>query len=888
MLAAIISFGAAACTDSEESTTVAESFSVSLERTGSSDATFTVTSSGMSKFAYVVYNGSKSENSAPSAQVVFATAQTQTPITTQSTTCTINGFSPLSTYTIYFAAQNSNATNFYKDVIAIEITTQDVVEEVTISNIDYASFDVNIKFPESVLDGNVLKWGVADHAIYNNGQPDSEKINLHDRTYHNHITDDTTIHCDNDSRWINYEEDIYYYEPIVPGQTTYFIIGEFEYVEADAVKVDDHGNKIDLTWGFHEAGYYNPLMDVFGYIEWLNENSGGGIGWGISPLSVETVTEQSAFWSGFYRCLKFTTKAPEKLEGDFTVDESNLKPNGGILTITPTDNISLYLCAMLDPSANELLMQTVDNSNPETIQAYLTSFHAYANFGVTTYDKAEMINVLTMINNPDYTADYTLYMIGFGRDKDGLADVTQQVMKTMTINLPDPTQPAPTIEVTAIDAPADWTPKFEYELWFNVKSPSKSAYEVRYAMNDTRSWGGSTPESIIPYYGEYFTAEEVELINSDEGFDVMFSVNPDTEYALAVIAYNDEGTASKAGYAVTMSGPEIFGEKVESPLFEELKGEWLLTCDATCQRYDYNTVSWISYEDTIETTLTIGDMTFPTSLSSEYVEAFAKSKNNTMTEQELNAELQVIQEYNTKFNSNIRKRNHILCQGFDVYPVIDYLGYSNTVYLSPADFFINAALDRYIYTSPQNLYLDSGPNWFMEVHSDGSVTVPFNTTKLMPMSGQKGFYMIGFNTLSSANNMTSLPYIGNGETGHFPVEISEDKNTITIKPLEIDGEKFFPQCATFNGVNFGTQSMIHSDIVLKRIDRPATSTLMRCDDKVQHKSFELATPASTKVNSVRAHSVTEFPKSPIQLKELKIMSGSDVKSNIEMFKANRF
>ncbi len=863
MLMGIIGLGALSCTDDGGTTNpTAESFSVSLVRTGSSDATFDVTSKGMSKYAYVVYNGSQSENSAPTAQVIFATAQTQQSITDGTTKCTINGFTPVTTYTVYFAAQDLEGIKFYDEVIAIELTTTDVVEEVTISNIDYSSFDINIKFPESVLEGNILKWGVADHAVYNNGLPDSEKINLHDGVYHNHITEDMTIHCDEEHRWISEAEDIYYFEPIVPGQTTYVIVGEFEYVEADAVKIDEDGNEIDLTWGFHEAGYYNPLMDVYGYIEWKNENGGSSGGWGISPLSVEAFTEQSAFWSGFYRCLKFTTKAPEKLEGDFTVDESNLKPNGGILTITPTDNISLYLCAMLDPSANELLMQTVDNSNPETIQAYLTSYHAYANFGVTTYDKAEMINVLTMINNPDYTADYTLYMIGFGRDKDGLADVTQQVMKTMTINLPDPTQPAPTIEVTAIDAPADWTPKFEYELWFNVKSPSKSAYEVRYAMNDTRSWGGSTPESIIPYYGEYFTAEEVELINSDEGFDVMFSVNPDTEYGLGVIAYNDEGTASKSGFAVATSGPENFGELVESPLFEELKGRWLLSCEATCQVYDYNTVSWVSYETTISTKLTIGDMTFPTSLESQYVEAFASSKYNTMNAEELEAELQAIQEYNTKFNSNIRKRNHILCQGFDVYPVIDYLGYSNTVYLSPADFFLNASLDRYKYSSPQNLYLDSGPNWFMEVHADGSVTVPFNTTKLMPMSGSKGFYMIGFNTLAEESNMTSLPYIGQYETGHFPVEISEDKNTITIKPLNHNGDDFYPQCATFNGVSFGTQSMIHSDIVLTRITENTTSksAVVNLSETAMSKGFSLSTPASTKVNDVKPHAITEFAR----------------------------
>ena len=125
--------------------------------------------------------------------------------------------------------------------------------------------------------------------------------------------------------------------------------------------------------------------------------------------------------------------------------------------------------------------------------------------------------------------------------------------------------------------------------------------------------------------------------------------------------------------------------------------------------------------------------------------------------------------------------SRILCSGF-----VDF-DYHKTVgrndWKSPYDLFV--ARDYTSVDVAQIIY-DFGPKWFMEIQEDGSVIVPFSSYYLPPMHNWPGYpFYVG--AYSSANAF----YDANETYPGFPVEISEDGNTIVIKPMVIEGVTYY-------------------------------------------------------------------------------------------------
>lgn len=117
---------------------------------------------------------------------------------------------------------------------------------------------------------------------------------------------------------------------------------------------------------------------------------------------------------------------------------------------------------------------------------------------------------------------------------------------------------------------------------------------------------------------------------------------------------------------------------------------------------------------------------------------------------------------------------------------------------------------------------------------------------------------------------------GDGWTPSFPVEVSEDRNTITIKPLVYGGKEFFPNMV---GIDYSMNQTILENFVVSEIvmtrgwNEPAASRAM----------------SSSSVNGKSIQPKGEFPKSvckPMtELKaapELKTIEGKIV--TVEEFK----
>lgn len=77
---------------------------------------------------------------------------------------------------------------------------------------------------------------------------------------------------------------------------------------------------------------------------------------------------------------------------------------------------------------------------------------------------------------------------------------------------------------------------------------------------------------------------------------------------------------------------------------------------------------------------------------------------------------------------------------------------------------------------------DYGPKWFLEIASDGTVSVPADDETLFHYLKNYKNYLIG---MSGEGN-----YYLFGK--RFEVEISEDLQTLTVKGYEADGAIYYP------------------------------------------------------------------------------------------------
>ena len=78
-------------------------------------------------------------------------------------------------------------------------------------------------------------------------------------------------------------------------------------------------------------------------------------------------------------------------------------------------------------------------------------------------------------------------------------------------------------------------------------------------------------------------------------------------------------------------------------------------------------------------------------------------------------------------------------------------------------------------------------------------------------------HLIAFDPINSIPVSYMGDADGNAVNGHFPVEISEDGNTITVKPLVHSGISYYPNAAIYYGDSQYSMSVkVISEIVLTR------------------------------------------------------------------------
>ena len=764
---------------------VEATLSAELNNATATTAEITLTTKGISEAAYLV---AAKEDTAPDAAVVFAMGTREIACTDGENTVTVRNLDPLTDYVIYLAGI-TNTEEYCKDIAAVEVSTSDFEEELAIYNVDYDSFNVRMKVPDNLAaSGNVIKWGLCDLATYkmNASYCDAERLNLSDEYYKNYVSEDTTFSFNNDNMDVRDEQGnpvldesgtpLYYYDPIVPGGKYVLMFGEFAWGEH--------------SWGFGE-GYYSPLCDVekFYMDQWTNPD-----------------VKEADYWTGYYQNIQTETKAPETLEASLNITTA-LRPNGGIISFTPDEEIKIYCYVILDDALyNQVLTMVLDN-DPDNMQWYLTTLNAMYTIYATSAEGPVDVTLEDLVY-VDKETTYHIFAVGMGDERG-----TSQCFEHQTFTLPDPTKPAPVVSVTPIKNPnGEESP---YEVWFNVKCTSKDAYTGMYACNYKREWesalsDGYYTEADLIERGYELSKAEIGEMNSDAGLNISFSSREDAVTYLGVLAYNDEGTASEPAVAQNRTIREPAAEPVTSELFTELLGDWTASATVQYQEYNYETFAYETKTTTLTSKVTIGDVGYETTLPDAVYQYYYNNTDYT-TKEQVDAVYAEFKAAVDVFNEKTHNQNRLLCQGLDLEIQTQYS--HNTEYASPYDLFISKSYSGFDSESP---VYDFGPKWYLQIAADGSVTAPFNNNLFAPLSawGRYEYYFVG------ASETAVLPYIVNSsnepETGHFSVTVSEDKNTLTVNPLTYNGDTYYAGMGYYSYGNYQFPSRIISPITLTR------------------------------------------------------------------------
>ena len=823
-------------------------------------------------FAYAAFKAEEAPAKAPAADAVFADGQ-MVQCADGTHKFTLEELSPNTEYVIYVAGLLSEADEEgnnqpYEKVLEVKAATGDFTEELTIFDNTGRSFKLHVK-PQLTDPANVIKWGTCDIFMHNmNQQPDFDMLCLNDSYYGNYFQGDTTLVFDEEHGYVWSDEMgdyIQYFEAIVPGQPQYLALGEFKYEEDE----DVHGR-----WGWG-PGYYMPVMDQEGYMTAYYD----------SWMTGETPNEND-YWTGYHKQIKFQVKGPEALDAGLDVDLSGLRANGGPIRINTNGNADRVTVMLLDPMTVEQIMPMLDN-NEDYLQWFTTSYIGFMMVGAQTFAGANIeFDMSEFLYEIDKDEQYKLLVVAAKDEVEGSLDARYQQFTTVDVALPDYKLPAPVVEITPLEVTEQNT------VSFNVKCTSQDAASGLYAANYEREWAkagfNEAPVEAMEYNGNELTADDIAQINSAEGMEFRFWSREDAVTTLGVMLKSIEGLAGEVVIASNKSLPEPAKTPVTSEYFTSLEGDWTATTTVVNKKYvGYDPETYESiYEDVPSTKtwkVTIGDVDYPAELTDDVYQTWFDATPYG-TKEEVDAQYELFKAAVDNFNAKTAGQNRILMNGFDVQKP-NYEGsktYSH--YASPFELWASDSYNGYDNASP---VWDFGPKWYLEVAEDGTVTAPFNMNYFAPMTAWTEYYY-AFYLAGVAKPSFFLPYDPATEgNAHFPVEISEDGNTITVKPYVFEGENFYPNMVYVSNGSFslGSWSRVDADIVLTRgwiepapeeEETPAVAKAGIDYKPANYTSLYNVKPA----NKIKSH--TALKALPTYEKvEMKVVSADEFKANVE-------
>ncbi len=756
------------------------SVEVTSVKASAASAEVVLNTSGIISYAYVCLP--EGEDAPANEAIVFASG-VEHALLDGTNTITVYAGEPLTSYVAYMAFKKSDGM-FYGKIVDVPFTTTDYQDIITQTGATVDGYSVHIEMPQEVLDrGNRLRYSFCDIATYNMikyygnfPQPDGSTLVYDpdmdkpvDITYNN---DNIYLKDENGTEILDENGDyIMNHNPIAPGEPTYVTIGEFSWAD-------------DLFgWG---GGYWNALFDAESY----NDRADRG----------EKVDE-SDYWSGVYKNVLISSAQPSPFDGDLKIEVIPAATRAH-MKFTPSEDVYQY-CFMVMPHGE--YVQVVENfleGREEYLQWFTTSFMANYYFIAPAYKEAVEVDAVNFIYMTAET-DYHILAVAMG---DEYASTQRFFHETFTTT--EKTMQPPVIKVTDIPTGDP------YQIAFNIKAPNADLVAASYMAHYESEVvalinNGYTFDDIISQNGNALQDIEVAAINSPDGYTVTFSTREDATTILAIRGMNSEDTYNTigkdlnndaVGVATSIAVPKK--DYVDSDLYEALKGEWIATFDV------YTPGSTSKPSKTQRTVEIFRQVEYPATLPEDVYATFEEWGITREKTTEYYNDFKAEADY---YNQKLIDQNRMVGVG---------VGVPDIPAATPYELFTSNEAN---FSTVESIFFEYGPKWFLDIDEKGSVSIPMNYSKL-PSSSYwclaAEFYLIGVNADKGVIDEDRNKQYSEDGFFHFPVEVSEDRDTITIKPIVLDGVPYYMnigyQQSYSNYWYFYLSKAICSEIVLTR------------------------------------------------------------------------
>ncbi len=891
LVCAVLSVGLfSACNEKVEDPADCNCAQVELASVDMNTATLKVTTGGITEYAYLVYKSDEVPETVPTAAILFHDGVTGECIDGDNMVVIYN-LDPLTNYVAYVAAKT--AEDFLETVFTVEISTTDTSEDFSLLSTYHDGYKVQLKMPADVKEhGNVLRYTYSSLPAYNAlkmgwfSQADFELLQFNSgqifgaegETVLNLTVSDDNIYAKDENgndiidEWTG--EPLMLHTPVVPGEPTVFIAGEFTHTQ-DPEELDWYGD------------WFTPLFDIDTY---YGGGDGGDIMW-VAPRSVLpteslVIEGEDQYWTGFHMRKTWVGPAPKKLDAKLNLKVKDVTALNATITITPDEGISQYSLFIVDEDTYQTAVLPMLDNDESLMQWFSTSYYGFQN-GAMMYEDAEPREInLSDVYYSDAEVSYRVFAVGISDNT-----LKEQCFETATFTTLAKSHPVPEVVVTAIDAPKG-NEKTPFEVWFNIKCPSKNAVSGKYAANYIDPWvkenNKYTPNSdLIANMGNALSDEEIKQINSNDGYNVMFSTLEGMTTRLGVMLYNDEETANdpdvegSTAIADATSGYLPDAAEVASPLFASLNGEWTMQAQAVA--FDWEAYAWVETAETVTTKVTISNgVTYPATLSDE---VYAVYEENGMNKEETDRAFESFKADADAYNARLRGQNRLLLLGFNS----AFAEYDSKTMSAFEAFYSN----EYNCFDNATLLHDFGPKWYLEIDGEGNVTAPFNSARFAPMSNWYAYpmYLAAINTMDEGYMVGYDNEMNPVATMHFPVTVSEDGNTITVKAIVEEGSEFYPNVAynSWSGTSIMGPKYVSELTLTKGWNGDAVET-SRAKASSKSAAVKANVPADTKfANLSMQKSRTSF-LNPVHYKKetYRIVRTEEMKENfIKMVKSKK-
>ena len=832
VVALVVGFAISACTPEPapgpDAKTLVE---VTVGEPAPASVEITVTTQGIKEFAYIL------DKDVPSTAILAGGTKVEIadPAAESQKVITIQGLEPNTSHKVYFAFRQADG-KIYDEVKVAEFTTTSYGDDVlTVVERKYDGFAVHVQIPEEVKErGNALRYSTSSLPMYNYSKMEGAmEIDMLVFNAGQYTTTDKTVRYD---EYYNYERDengniveegAEFSDPKVPGEPGIFLIGEYGYMDnpeeriayKDGEVVTGYDESYDpwTVWVYPagwKPGYYRPMYDWKRWVEAIDTED----------------YDTEKYWNGYYEKLLIETLAPETLEGNVDIKVTDKTPINACITFNADEDVLLYNIMICTESEYQSQILPLLDNNEEYLRWFVGSYFAMMSFG--THTSADPVTELWLdkwfVDTKGMAGQEIRVMVAGIGDQEGKL----QSFNSTTFTLPEVTLSAPEVVITPVET------SDPYSATFNIKNPNYTTNEITeayFACNYVREFDNILKEysytSLLKEMGNPLHADQtaIEQINSEAGFNFTVSSRENATTRLAMLVYNWEGTSNNPDTPGSQAVAEVktpnanYPTHVNSELFTTLCGEWEAT--APMKQYHAATETQEAYWESIgsyTSPVTIASgISYPEDLDDEVYDIYESWGISRDKTDELYEEFKQLAK---QYNQRTRGFNRLLCLGYNFTDP----AYMLEVIQTPYDLFIS---DEFSVATVADMFYDFGPKWNLEIDADGNVWLPLNIEREFPMSAfyygiDYTFYMLA---VGNSSYLGGPVYRDNGELlldARFPVEVSEDGNTLTIKPIVYNYtdsygqpavETYYPCVAQLQyGMATPLNPQVDGDVVLKR------------------------------------------------------------------------